>query len=224
MRIYLAILFLTALATFTPFCKKDPVNCQDEKVGDVYFSQEGLSFFAAETSQSLNYVNPIGELRAYAITQKSKRIPLHIEKLCESFNLSTHYRYYDGDWMSAIYRSGSDSILMEMSMVSCSLEGKKDTAFYEHLSILHFDGTGGAELTKIISTRGNESKIPQVDSDAQHARFIGDTTLLQTNFKNVYTGSVVSGSPTNAPHQIFFSAGIGLVGFTDASGTIWVKK
>jgi hypothetical protein len=204
------------------FCKKDPINCKSEKLGDIYFSGESLANFPKPPS-SVTYRNAIGENQNFAVSQTNIRIPLNVEKLCESFSLQTHYEYYEGDRADIKYKSGSDSMILEMQMVSPQLTNKKDTAFYENLSILRFEGDAGAQLSLILSNRGHDTLVPITDA-TRGTRFIGDTTLLGKPFSRVYAGQLVSGSSTNAQNQLYFALGQGLIAFTNHAGQIWVRQ
>jgi hypothetical protein len=220
----LAISALLAVASL-PFCKKDPVNCKDEKVGDVYFSAESKAWFPEMVGTTIIFENAQGQSKTYQLTKNESRVPLNVEKLCESFNLSTHFRYMLGDHKQYVLRTASDSIIIQLSMISCALKGKKDTCFYDHLSVLRLEQNAGVECSRIISFRGHAtSEIPQTDLDAQIGRFVGDTTLLGKPFTNVWAGRLIGGSPTTSPQQIYLAQGKGVVGFVDDSGALWLKN
>jgi hypothetical protein len=215
---------LLALTSCFPFCKKDPVNCKDETVGDVYFSAQAKAFFPEINGAQMVFENAQGLTRSYTVMRTTLRIPLHIEKLCESFDLSTHYRNMNGDAVLYKLRALTDSMEIQMNQVSGGLGGKKDTIFYDHLSVIYLAEMSGAEWTKIIATRGNDTKIPSSDIAAQSAQSIGDVTLAGKSFTKVWSGRLISGSPMTAKHQIYVAEGRGLVGFTDPMGVEWAIK
>ncbi len=219
--ITITLLTVTAL----PFCKKDPFNCKDELVGETYLSDESKQFFPAINAQVLKFENANGQTRDYAVEKTEFRTKLNVEKLCESFNLSTHYRYMHGDRIIYKLRGPEDSTEISLMTVSYALKNRKDTCFYDHLSVTRFEQLSGVELLKIVSFRGRaESQIPQSDLDAQFARFVGDTTFHGVPYQKVYAGRLVSGSAPSSPQNLYVAQGKGLVAFRDDSGMLWRRK
>jgi hypothetical protein len=205
-------------------CKRDPFNCKSEEVGEVFLSPESKQFFPNLTVKSMVFRSAAGTERSYAVTKKDFRAPLNVEKLCEGTNLSTHYYFMSGDVIQYEIKSATDSFQIQQAVASARLKTKKDTAFYEYIYALHLQNNAGSEVSRITSTRGNDSQISQTDKDGQIYTYVQDTILNGIPFQDVYYGRKISGTAASSKAGVFIAKGRGLIAFTDDAGVNWVKE
>jgi hypothetical protein len=219
----IAIVF-GVIASLIGSCKTDPFNCKSEEVGDVSLSQESRLFFPAINVSTVTFENAAGAQRTYTVRKQDLRVALHVEKLCEGTNLTTHYYYMSGDVSQYVLSSGTDSFQIQLAMATAQVKSKKDTAFYEQLAVVHLEKNSGAELTRITSERGNASKIPQSDKDAQVFTYVQDTILNGRPYQDVYYGQKIQGSAADSKTNLFIAKGRGIIGYADDAGVVWLKN
>jgi hypothetical protein len=218
----LLLFFLTSISSLLPHaCKRDPFNCKDDKVGDVYLSEESKAFFPAITDPKIRFENEQGGSKEYVVITTKSRIPLHVKKLCEGLDLSTHYEFMDGDKIEYKLLAPSDSFLINVTMLSAALVSRKDTVFYDFLDLTHFENMSGSSMGLVASKRGQIT----VDSTIiQTAVWVGDTIVHGKSFSGVYKGVLFGGANPADKQNVYIAKSKGMIGFRDNVGIFWLKK
>jgi hypothetical protein len=220
----LLLLFVAAISLYT--CKTDPFNCEGEDLGNITFDGETLLFFPYDGSERLIYRDSANvEISLTCTSPSNLRAPVNVEKLCESFDKNTYYKYYSSDAIRYIYRSqdGLFNIEFQVTTVSPELRGAQDTAFLDVVSTIFFTGTIGASASVISSERNNSDKFTDaIRSDYSFHRVVGDTTINGRALTGLYEGKRFLGAQAGNKTSIFVKKGAPAAVIVESNGRTWV--
>jgi hypothetical protein len=207
-------------------CKSDPINCTDDKVGNVFFDKKAKDFCPLDGTEKLIFENVTGdEITLTCPAPRMLRVPVNAEKLCDGTDLRTHYSYYEGDVLVLRFSTADQAYNLEFQLVTTNPEVKnlQDTALIDVFSAVFFRYNTGASVSLIASDRGNGTRISDViKADYTFGRFVGDTTLNGRALTDVWIGKIFDQTPVGEKTQVFAKSGSPVIGFSDAEGNIWL--
>ncbi len=209
-------------------CKTDPINCKDDKVGDIFFDQKTVDFLPLDGKKALIFKDSSGlELRFLCPTPTIQRIGLNVEKLCESTqSLSAKHKQVWADLKELKFAHSSSAAPGEFELRAQTgnaiLDDEGHTAFFDLFSAAFFDGKAGSEIIFLVSERdAKPADLAEIRS-VQKFRTIADTTFLGKNFKDVLAGGLISGSDAKSKTAFFYQKNVGPVAFSLDDGRLFV--
>lgn len=221
-------LAVSILIFINPGCKKDPVNCQDEKIGDIFFTKNTADFLPLTGNEKLVFKDATGtEMRFQCNAPAVGRFHCNVEKLCEGLDLSTHFKYLESDTKNLYFQTPSSiapvNFTLTTTLNNAILKTKDETALFENFACTFFDGTAGGSLINIIlDQRGSDPLLLKNLLDAESYRTIADTTILGKQFTELFVGKPISGTPASSKSVVFYQKNKGIAAFSLSDGRVWV--
>ena len=224
------IFFLT-ISTFVligPGCKKDLVNCQDEKVGDIFFTKNTAAFLPLTGNEKLVFIDATGtEMRFQCNQPAVGRFRCNVENHCTGPDLTPHFKYLESDTKSLYFQTPSSTAPVNFTLTStlnnALVKTENETALFENFACTFFDGTVGGSLVNIIlDQRGSDPLLLKNLLDAQSYRAIADTTILGKQFTELFAGKPISGTPAGSKTVVYYQKNKGIAAFSMSDGRVWV--
>jgi hypothetical protein len=209
-------------------CKSDPVNCVDEKVGDIFFTQKTADFLPLTGNEKLVFKDSAGvEMRFQCKQPAVGRFNCNVEKLCEDLNLAARFKFLASDTKTLNFETASSiapvSFNLTTTLNNAILRTENDVALFENFSCTFFNGTtGGSLIAKILDPLGSKTADIEPLLLAQSFRNIADTTILGKNLTNLLEGKPFSGTPPTSKTTVFYQKNKGVAAFTLADGRVFV--
>lgn len=221
-------LVLALLVLTFPGCKSDSVNCEDEKVGDIYFTQNTADFLPLTGNEKLVFKDAAGiEMRFQCNQPAVGRFQCRVEKLCEALDLSTHYKYLESDTKNLYFQTPSSIAAVNFTLTStlnnAILKTEQETALFENFACTFFDGSvGGSLINIILDQRGSDPALLKDQLEAQVYRSIADTVILGKHFTDLFAGKPLAGTPAGSKSAVFYQKNKGIAAFSLSDGRVWV--
>jgi hypothetical protein len=204
----------------------------DENLGNINLSSSTLSFLPfSQKTNKMTFVNSDGETLEFTNNgQGENRFDLAVETLCERGDFldktvqtaefkvqSFHYSYYS---------TNTDyNLNIDMTVNNAGSYGNRtDTVFYETIAVWGQRFVAPAQTGSwylIADERGNSANITDTfRTNANHYRFVADTTLIGRHITNAYVGQ----NDGKNTFYIFYSKQNGIEAFTTEDGNeVWVR-
>lgn len=234
MKFYPNRFMAVAVAIFSLFfiqsaCKRDIINCKDEKQGSVSFDQKTKDFYPLKGTETLVFQSQAGtEMQFKCDSPNISRYPMHVERLCQGADLQEHFGYFDADSKIFQYKSSSSMapVQFELNLMTANaiLKNKDETALYDYFTCVLFDGEGGSEISLLLSDRGTNPALLTEVKNNQRFDFFASKKIGGKAYSNIYAGQPVFGSPAGSKTVVYFQKNKGVVAFSLADGTVFLLQ